>query len=51
MRFFSASLRNNNNGINIYNYNKNGLQKINENNELNSLGYIILSKDKKKLYA
>lgn len=51
MRFFSASLRNNNNGINIYNYNKNGLQKINENNELNSLGYIILSKDRKKLYA
>lgn len=51
MKFFSASLRNNNCGIDMYSYDENGLEKINENNELNSLGYIVLSKDKKKLYA
>lgn len=51
MNFFSASLRNSNSGINIYSYEKSELQKINENNELNSLGYIIFSKGKKNIYA
>lgn len=51
MHFFSSSLKISGGGINICDYTDDKITKINENNDLNSLGYAILSKDKQFLYA